>query len=483
MIRHFFTNILVLLFLLLIVEKGRGQAQDSITYFTEQAFLQWVRQYHPVIQQANLLTNVGAAYQLKAKSGFEPKIFGVLQKKSFDGKNYFTVGDTGFKIPSWLGAEFKVGYNWTNGIFLNPELNLPANGQAYAGVKWSLGRGLLIDERRAVLEKAKFLQAANEAEQRAIINDLLLTAGKAYWEWVNAYHNLAIYQEALQLAVIRLDGVKNSFLQGDKPAIDTLESTIQIQNRQLAVNDATVIYENSQRYLSNFLWYKNDLPLEISDLLLPPPYPEIVLDGIDINAGELVNNLSQNHPVIQQYYLKLKQLEVDRRLKKEQLKPQLDAEFNFLANGFDFIYRPKTTTDIGALNAIFTENYKAGVTIGMPIFLRKERANLELADLKLLDTNYKLRQKTQELKNKLLNYQDLLNNSRQQVELNRVMVTNYQNLLLAENEKFRYGESSMFLLNSREQKLIAARLKLTKLLITYQKNRLGLVWALGQLLL
>lgn len=477
----FFKNILVAVCLLFPFINLNGQAQDTTTFFTEKAFLQWVRQYHPIVQQANLLTNIGEAYELKAKGGFDPKAFGTIQQKSFDGKTYFTVGDTGLKIPSWLGAEFKVGYNWTNGVFLSPEQNLPANGQAYAGVKWSLGRGLLIDERRTVLEKAQFLQAANEAEQRAIVNDLLLDAGKAYWEWVNAYHNLKIYQEALQLAIIRLDGVKNSFLQGDKPAIDTLESAIQVQNRQIAVNDAAVIYENSQRYLSNFLWYQNELPLEISDLMAPPPYQAISLQAVAIDANELVNDLNQNHPVIQQYYLKLKQLEVDRRLKKEQLKPQLDVEFNFLANGFDFVNRPKTTNDIGTLNAILTENYKAGITVGMPIFLRKERADLELADLKLLDTNYKLRQKTQELKNKLLNYQDLLDNSRQQVELNRVMVTNYQNLLQAENEKFRYGESSIFLLNSREQKLIAARLKLTKLLITYQKNRLGLVWALGQL--
>lgn len=477
----FFKNSLVGIFLLFPFITLIGQAQDTTTFFTEKAFLQWVRQYHPIVQQANLLDNIGEAYQLKAKGGFDPKAFGTIEQKSFDGKNYFTIGDTGLKIPSWLGAEFKVGYNWTNGIFLNPEQNLPANGQAYAGVKWSLGRGLLIDERRAVLEKAQFLQAANEAEQRVIVNDLLLDAGKAYWEWVNAYHNLKIYQEALQLAVIRLDGVKNSFKQGDKPAIDTLESTIQVQNRQIAVNDATVIYENSQRYLSNFLWYKNELPLEVSDLMTPPPYQAISLQTVGINANELVNDLNQNHPVIQQYYLQLKQLEVDRRLKKEQLKPQIDVEFNFLANGFDFVNRPKTANDSGALNAILTENYKAGITVGMPIFLRKERADLELADLKLLETNYKLRQKTQELKNKLLNYQDLLDNSRQQVELNQVMVTNYQNLLQAENEKFRYGESSIFLLNSREQKLIDARLKLTKLMIVYQKNRLGLVWALGQL--
>jgi len=463
------------------ISKANSQNTDTTKIFTETAYLDWVRKYHPVIQQANLLNRVGEAYQLKARGGFDPKAFGDIQRKSFDGKTYFTVGETGLKIPSWMGAEFKAGYTWTNGLFLNPENNLPAAGQAYAGVKWSLGRGLMIDERRATLEKAQILQAANLAEQRAIVNDLLLDAGKAYWEWVNAYNDLKIYEEALKLAEIRLEGIKSSFIQGDKPAIDTLESTIQVQNRQLAVNDARVVYENSRRYMSNFLWYQNELPLEVSDLLRPLFYKDILLTASAVDLGKTLNGLRDNHPTLRQYQLKLQQLEVDRRLKKEQLKPQVDVEFNFLANGFDFVNRPKDAGEIGAFNSVLTENYKAGVTVGMPIFRRKERADLEITDLNLLDTNYKLRQKGQELKNKVLNYQELLDNSRQQVGINQSAVRNYQDLLTAENEKFRFGESSIFLLNSREQKLIAAQLKLVKLLTLYHKNRLGLVWAAGQL--
>ncbi len=472
---------LFVLFLSSCISLDAQELDGSTKVFTETAYLDWVRKYHPVIQQSNLLSRVGEAYELKARGGFDPKVFGDIQQKSFDGKTYFTIGETGLKIPSWMGAEFKVGYNWTNGIFLNPENNLPAAGQAYAGVKWSLGRGLMIDERRATLEKAKILQAANLAEQKMIVNDILLDAGKAYWEWVNAYNDVKIYEEALALAAVRLEGVKNSFLQGDKPAIDTLESTIQVQNRRIALNDAQVVYENSRRYLSNFLWYENELPLEVSDLLQPVFYEDILLTPTVVDLSTTLNNLDRNHPILQQYELKLQQLEVDRRLKKEQLKPQVDVEFNFLADGIDFVNRPKDVDEIGALNAVFTENYKAGVKVGMPLFRRKERADLELTDLKLLDTKYKIRQKTQALKNKVLNYQELLDNSRQQVAINQSAVTNYQRLLAAENEKFRYGESSIFLLNSREQKLVAAQLKLIKLLTLYQKNRLGLVWAAGQL--
>lgn len=458
-----------------------AQTIDTAKVFSETAYFEWVRKYHPVIRQAQLLSRVGDAYALKARGGFDPKFFGEIQQKSFDGKRYFTVGETGLKIPSWLGAEFKAGYNWTNGVFLNPENNLPAAGQAYAGVKWSLGSGLMIDERRATLEKAKILQRVNEVEQQAIINDLLLDAGKAYWSWGNAYNDLKIYKEALQLAKVRLEGVKNSYLQGDKPAIDTLESTIQVQNRQILVNDAEVIYENSRRDLSNFLWYENELPLEVSHLLQPVFYQDMLLSISSVDLEVTLSQLNDRHPTLQQYQLKLAQLAIDRRLKKEQLKPQIDLEFNFLSDGVDFVNRPKDANEIGALDALLTENYKAGIKVGMPLFRRKARADLELTDLKLLDTNYKLQQKRQAIRNKVLNYQDLLDNSRRQVGINQSAVRNYQSLLAAENEKFRYGESSIFLLNSREQKLIAAQLKLVKLLTLYQKNRLALGWAAGQL--
>jgi len=67
------------------------------------------------------------------------------------------------------------------------------------------------------------------------------------------------------------------------------------------------------------------------------------------------------------------------------------------------------------------------------------------------------------------------------VQINQSTIDNYDALLDAENEKFRFGESSIFLLNNREQKLIEAQLKLVKLISLYHKNRLGLIWAMGQL--
>jgi outer membrane protein TolC len=53
--------------------------------------------------------------------------------------------------------------------------------------------------------------------------------------------------------------------------------------------------------------------------------------------------------------------------------------------------------------------------------------------------------------------------------------------LQLENTRFELGESSFFLINSRENKYLEAQLKLAKLLSAYQIARTALDWVIGQL--
>mgnify|MGYP003656415261 CR=1 FL=1 len=48
---------------------------------------------------------------------------------------------------------------------------------------------------------------------------LLFSAGKAYWDWFEAYEVLNVYKEALELAEFRFSSVKEEVRFGDKPAI------------------------------------------------------------------------------------------------------------------------------------------------------------------------------------------------------------------------------------------------------------------------
>ncbi|MEM9917478.1 MAG: TolC family protein [Bacteroidota bacterium] len=460
---------------------GTTQTADTTEVFTFSDYLEWVRTYHPMARRADLLNRQAEANQLAARGGFDPKLSADIDRKSFDGKRYFTVGEGALKIPSWFGAEFKMGYLWSDGIFLNPENNLPINGQAVIGVKWSLGQGLFIDERRTALQQARLLSQRNEAERRSMVNNLLLDASKSYWDWSFSVASLRIIEEAVRLAEQRFEAVRESYIQGASPAVDTLESFLQVQNRRQQQQEAVLVVTNTRQRLSNFLWYKNEIPLEVG-LTLEPENLEIW--NPNIPPGTLstpTQELLMSHPDLQSYRFQLEQQQVDRRLKAEELKPRLDVEYNLLANQFDFANRSNGSSDASWWNAVWTENYKLGVSFEFPLFLRKERGKLQQADLKIRDTNFKYLNKRQELATYLDVYRQQLFNVQQQINLGRDMVVNYERLLEAETEKFRIGESSIFLLNSREQKLIESQTKVLKLKAHFQKLDAGYQWAAGTL--
>jgi outer membrane protein TolC len=455
-----------------------AQDCDEIRVFNQDEFFDWVLSWHPAAKQARLLDLEAQALERMARGGFDPKLYADWDQKSFDKKEYFAIGEGGVKIPTWYGIELKGAYLITDGVYLNPERNLPDAGQAVLGLSVPLARGLFIDDRRAALAQAKIMAQANEAERLALLNDLLLSAASAYWEWAVAYNQVLVQERALELTRVRFDAIVESFIQGDKPAIDTLETSIQLQNIRASLLEARIGYGNAGLRLSNFLWDQEGIPLRITACLVPP-----VLEGIPVQLPALGPEViwqgaNQAHPEILQYQAKLSHLDVSRRLAAEQLKPRLDVEYNFLGEGANFINGAQGDPMLAPL---FTQNYKWGMSFDFPLFLRKERGKLETTKLKILDAEYGLEQKRLDINNKIYAYFNELDNLRQQVDIALSNVRGYQALLDAEKIKFEMGESSIFLINTREQQLIGAELKLAELRGKFFKNLIALEWAAGRL--
>ncbi|MBK6997992.1 MAG: TolC family protein [Lewinellaceae bacterium] len=168
-----------------------------------QAFRQQVLENHPLARQADLYRDQASAQLLRAKGGFDPKAYAEHFGKNFNGKTYFQYTEAGLKIPTWAGLEFKGAYNLASGNYLNSENQLPENGQASFGFVWTLGQGLLFDERRARLQFARAGLEMGDAERLAARNDLMLEAAKAYWAWNFADNAVGIIENALRQAEIR----------------------------------------------------------------------------------------------------------------------------------------------------------------------------------------------------------------------------------------------------------------------------------------
>lgn len=469
--------ILIIIFSLFgfLVQAQVSSSGDSLTiasadqsFLTFNEFFEIVRKYHPVAYQAALLEQEAAAEMLKARGGFEPKLYADVAEKDFDEKNYYQLIDAGLKLPTWLGIDIKTGYERARGAYLNPENVTPDAGLVYAGISIPIGQGLFIDQRRADLQKAKIYRDSNKARQQVILNDLMYEAGNAYWKWAQASEVEEVIALAVELAVERLQFVERSAALGDKPQVDTLEASLQVQTLQVELQQAQLQVMNARAELSNYLWFNGVLPMELSSTVAPENInPEVTT--MDELLPDNADSLLSQHPEYLQTTFKIDALNVERRLNREQLKPTLNLDLTPLI---------EPVGGNGDLR-ITENNMKWGLTFEMPLLLRKQRAELQKTGLKIKNTNLELERKRMSLNQKLIMATQEWETSRLQSIRFTQTVSDYQRLLNAEQRKFEMGESSLFMVNSRLNKYLDSRIKLIDLQFKNRKSELKTWYALG----
>ncbi|GAB3710792.1 TolC family protein [Flavobacterium koreense] len=418
----------------------------NLQELTYNEYLGYVKKYHPMVKSANLEVNSAQANLMMARGGFDPKIEVDFDKKQFKDSQYYSLLNSSFKIPTWYGIEVKAGFDNSEGVYLNPQNTLPNQGLTSLGITVPLGQGLLINQRMADLRKAKIQIQLSQAERKLQAIEVLYNASVAYFNWKRNYSEVQLYTEYLKNAEIRFNGVASLIKNGDKPAIDSVEAGIIVRNRKLSLEDSQLKLIKSKLELSNFLWLENNVPLELQDTIIP----EIKLENTikeTLKTNELlVENISiENHPKINSLQSKLDILEVERKLKANSLLPKIDLGYHYLS-------------EQSAWNNTNFNNYKVGVNFSFPIFLRKERGGLQLAKFKIQDTQYSLDLERVQLKNKINAQQTEINSLERQRKLISDLVKDYNTMLSSEERLFSFGESSIFLINSRENNLVSSQL-------------------------
>nr|MBP9214387.1 TolC family protein [Chitinophagaceae bacterium] len=131
--------------------------------------------------------------------------------------------------------------------------------------------------------------------------------------------------------------------------------------------------------------------------------------------------------------------------------------------------------------ALLENNYKWGIDFKLPLFIREGRGEYKKAKLKITETNLQLNAKRWEVENKIRTYFTEANLLQQQLSIINSAYNNYNTLLKTEVLKFKNGESSLFVINSRENKLIETLQKQIELRIKYFKAVYAVEWAAGLL--
>lgn len=430
-------RVVFLMALWIALAPGLAAQSDTLRIDT---VLSWIDDHHPVVRSLSYRMTAAEAAELAARGSFDPYLSGSYAEKQFEGTEYYQYGQLGLKLPTWLGVDVYAYRAFAEGVYLNPQERLPEDGLWKAGVSVPVGGDLIWDERRAMLRDAQLVVNRTQAEQRMAYSDVMYEAHARYLEWALREAEFRIYREVEQLAEERFRWLKRAYETGDRPAMDTVESRIQWYNRKLNSQEAEAKAKRARASLSAMLWTDDALPLEIPSGVYPDP---AILDFVISPDSVRLFALLADQPQVAALTVEIDRALNQRRWRRAQLWPDVSVQYNFLRGG----------------DWNIPEQYQWGLQVNIPLFLRQARGRSEQADARYREAELKRLDAVQQAEAELIGLQTQVNNMARQWLQAREVFQMSQALLDAERRRFMLGESSVFLVNSRENAMVQSAIR------------------------
>lgn len=450
--------------------------QPDTAVFSASVFYELIRQNHPIVRQANLFGEEARQVLVQARGAFDPKLVTYYDRKEFGQVLYYDHWQNKLAVPLWLGGiDLNVSYdrNSVRGRYINPEERTPESGLTGVGLTVPVGQGLLIDARRNAVRQARLVQDLAEADRIKLVNKTLFDAAKTYWEWFYAHRQRRLLTEGYDLADRRFQALRQRALLGDAAIIDTTEALITVQDRLVQRQQAEVEELNARLRVNTFLWNAANQPVELPAQALPQePY---LTPPSDTLVQALLDQAIRQHPDLLKLAIKTQQLTLEERFRRALIQPQITLNASLLSE----TPNPDIRYNWSSYYSFRPQNYKVSMDMVFPLFLRKERGKLREVQVKNQQTKLEQQQTGRDITNTVQSAYNQLQTLARQVATQLQTIQNQQLLLQAEQQKFELGESSLFLVNARESKLIDLRVKGEELKTKYQKAVAELYFVAG----
>ena len=426
---------LIVPFLLFILLSPRISSQE----LTLTEYLNWVLEEHPLAQKARLNPQMRNAQYMQVKGLFDPLLESKFKNKFFKGTEYYSTSETSLSYNTPYAVGLVGHFDMNSGSYVNPADYTSNGGLLALGISMPLIKGLVIDERRMAKKRAEILLEAGNLEQQLALNELLSQSVLLYSDWYYAVQKNNIIDSLVSTSERRFFAVRSRYLGGDRSAIDTLEAYVQNQNRLLQFQESKLEVIKSRIALVAFLEFNNDNRVAILNETVSPSM-NFKNELAPFRSGSFLYTKLEEHPELALYANKGESLRIEEKWKTEKLKPKLNVEYHFLNKDFSE----------GLPSYFSTNNYKWGAEFSMPLFLREARGDLKVQRIKIEENNLNVEWKRNQLEQKTLALDVAYSNTLSQQQLAESNSGLYKKLLQAENSKLFNGESSLFIVNQRE---------------------------------
>jgi outer membrane protein TolC len=284
-----------------------------------------VRAQYPPYLAALIEYDIAAGRLRSAQGAFDLNLTaaGVFRPSAYyDGNTSYAMLDQG--LPFWGGSVYG-GYRYSDG-FLPPynKDRAQGDGEMVLGMRLNLLRDGTIDKRRATLTKARIEQELADPIVLKQYLDFIRTASIAYYNWVGAGKALALAESLLQIAKDRDGNIRDLVDDGAAAPIIITDNERLVVSRQINVVKARRMFEKASIQLSLFHRDSNDEPILSERSRLPGTFP--TADRPD--DGSLSSDIAKAlifRPEVRAIQLKIEKSEIDYRLAKNDMLPNLDV--------------------------------------------------------------------------------------------------------------------------------------------------------------
>jgi outer membrane protein TolC len=319
------------------------------------------------------------------------------------------------------------------------ELDTNKGGEFRAGYEQSLLQGLAIDKRRADLIKAQIARRAAEPEIYKARIEFMRAAAISYWNWVAEGRKYVISSQILKTALERDKQLQLRANIEDISPIDVLDNRRIIYDRQARLIGNSRKFQESAIKLSLFFRDSNGIPAVPDTKRLPRVFPQPEPFRPDRLSEDIAIAL-RNRPELRELALKRESVNVSLQLARNQILPKLDA-YTLASQDVG------QEVDLGNKTPFV---FEAGLQGGVPIQRSAARGAIRTNRALLAQLIAQTRWIEDKISTDVQAAMAALAAAVQQLEPARQAVQVTYKVEVAEREKWKAGDSSLFVVNLRE---------------------------------
>lgn len=382
------------------------------------------------------------AKRMAAFAAFEPRLDLASEGKDYGNDLQYRLDRAEARVGLPGGIDLVGGAAQATGAFINPERKTPVEGLVNLGISAPLGGALIFSDRQYAWNAASRDLEVEQAKRDRVERKLRLEAVKVYTFWQAQVEVQSAVDEAVAVAEERLRLVREAFRLGERSEMDTLEAYLSWVDRRTDASKQQSFSAAARANVERMLRGADDVEADLSGV--QPDSRPVLLGNSALSSVEPQSLNGVPELAMVSSVLRRERLAVTTAWAQWLPAPYVD--YRMLQWGGS-TWNPEAV------------QWKVG--LALPLFNQKARADLAGAQARLRAAEANaasVQNEVQVLQRQLAQQVAALDS-----ELKALLgaeAASYA-LLQQERRRFTLGESTMFILASRETKYLEAVQKRT----------------------